>query len=214
MRGRRQPRSPRARSARSRGLRQVLSTPGLVQVFCLYMVAFASLVTVQVVWAGPYLHDVYNLDTVQRGNVLLGMALVQTGGVAHRRPARPPLQHAQMGCRSALGMPALTGDDRARPGTVVAVQLAVGFLFLLSGSSAYGGVLFAQIIRLFLVDLAGRSATITNMAPAVWRRGAAAAHRLHPGAVPAAGGRLFAARLPVHLRLAGLLPCRRASRST
>jgi len=145
------------------GLRQVLSTPGLVQVFCLYMVAFASLVTVQVVWAGPYLHDVYNLDTVERGNVLLGMALVQTAGVLVVGPLDRLFNTRKWvsvgsGCLALTAMTALALGPSS-------LNAAVGFLFLLSGSSAYGGVLFAQIRSLFPAHLAGRSASITNMAP-------------------------------------------------
>ena len=80
----------------------MLSTPGLVQVFCLFMVAFASLVTVQVLWAGPYLHDVYGLDTVERGNVLLGMASCRP--LACWWSVRSiALQHAQVGV-GGLGM--------------------------------------------------------------------------------------------------------------
>ena len=141
----------------------MLSTPGLVQVFCLYMVAFASLVTVQVVWAGPYLHDVYNLDTVERGNVLLGMALVQTAGVLVVGPLDRLFNTRKWvsvgsACLALTAMTALALGPSS-------LSAAVGFLFLLSGSSAYGGVLFAQIRSLFPAHLAGRSATITNMAP-------------------------------------------------
>jgi predicted MFS family arabinose efflux permease len=146
-----------------RGLGQVLTTPGLVQVFCLYMVAFASLVTVQVVWAGPYLHDVYGLGPVERGNVLIGMALVQTMGVLVVGPLDRLFNTRKWvsvgsGCLALLAMTALALGPTSLP-------TAIGFLFLLSGSSAYGGVLFAQIRSLFPAHLAGRSATITNMAP-------------------------------------------------
>ncbi|HJU31183.1 MAG TPA: MFS transporter [Hyphomicrobiaceae bacterium] len=146
-----------------RGLGQVLTTPGLVQVFCLYMVAFASLVTVQVVWAGPYLHDVFGLGPVERGNVLIGMALVQTMGVLVVGPLDRLFNTRKWvsvgsGCLALLAMTALALGPTSLP-------TAIGFLFLLSGSSAYGGVLFAQIRSLFPAHLAGRSATITNMAP-------------------------------------------------
>lgn len=154
---------PAAKVGALRGVRQVLSTPGLPQVFCLYMVAFASLVTVQVVWAGPYLHDVYNLDTVERGNVLLGMALVQTLGVLIVGPLDRLFNTRKWvsvgsACLALIAMTALALGPPS-------LNATVGFLFLLSGSSAYGGVLFAQIRSLFPAHLAGRSATITNMAP-------------------------------------------------
>jgi MFS family permease len=145
------------------GLRQVLATPGIIQVFCLYMVAFASLVTVHVVWAGPYLHDVYGLDTIQRGNVLLGMALVQTAGALVVGPL-DRLFNTRKWVSIGSGTLALTAMSALALGPP-SLEAAVGFLFLLSGSSAYGAVLFAQIRSLFPAHLAGRAATLTNMAP-------------------------------------------------
>lgn len=145
------------------GLRRVVSTPGLPQVLCLFMVAFSSLVTVQVVWVGPYLHDVHDLDTLERGNVLLGMALVQTLGVLVVGPMDRLLNTRKWvafasGSMALIALTALALVPMSLPTTIF-------FLFLLSGSSGYGGVLFAQIRGLFPDHLAGRSATIANMAP-------------------------------------------------
>jgi MFS family permease len=145
------------------GLRRVVSTPGLPQVLCLFMMAFASLVTVQVVWAGPYLHDVHHLDTLERGNVLLGMALTQTLGVLIVGPL-DRLLNTRKWIAVVSGTLALTALG-ALALVPMPLPYTVAFLFLLSGSSAYGGVLFAQVRGLFPVHLAGRSATVTNMAP-------------------------------------------------
>ena len=54
--------------------------PGMGRLLVMFMVAYAVLVTVQVLWSGPYLHDVHGLDTLERGHVLLGMAVAQTVG--------------------------------------------------------------------------------------------------------------------------------------
>lgn len=145
------------------GLRHVLTAPGLPQVLCLYMVGFAALVTVQVVWAGPYLHDVHGLNTIERGNVLLGMAIVQTLGVLIVGPLDRLLNTRKWVAvtSASLALTALT----ALAAVPMPLDYTVFFLFMLSGSSAYGGVLFAQVRGLFPAHLAGRSATITNMAP-------------------------------------------------
>jgi MFS family permease len=145
------------------GLVQVLTTPGTLQVLCLYMVTFASMVTVLVAWAGPYLHDVHHLDTIERGNVILGMALAQTLGVLAVGPLDRLLntrKWVSVGS-GAVALAALTALALGPSSLSVAVSL----LFLLSAATAYGGVLFAQIRSLFPAHLAGRSATITNMAP-------------------------------------------------
>lgn len=145
------------------GLRRVLTTPGLPQVLCLFMVAFSSLVTVQVVWVGPYLHDVHGLDALQRGNVLLGMALVQTVGVIIVGPM-DRLLNTRKWVAVASGSMALIALA-VLAAVPMSLSFTIFFLFLLSGSSGYGGVLFAQIRGLFPDHLAGRSATVTNMAP-------------------------------------------------
>src|SRR5581483_9833851 len=160
--------APQARDAASevgalQGLVQVLTTPGTLQVLALYMVTFASMTTVLVVWAGPYLHDGYLLATIERGNVIIGMALAQTAGVL----AVGPLDRlfntrkwVSVGSGS-LALAALIGLALGPPSR----PLAIFFLLLLSATTAYGGVLFAQMRSLFPAHLAGRSTTITNMAP-------------------------------------------------
>jgi MFS family permease len=145
------------------GIFQVLTTPGTLQVLCLYMVTFASMTTVLVVWAGPYLHDVHNLDTLERGNVILGMALAQTAGVLAVGPL-DRLFNTRKWVSVGSGSLALAAMIGLALGPL-SRSLAVFFLLLLSATTAYGGVLFAQMRSLFPAHLAGRSATITNMAP-------------------------------------------------
>jgi len=145
------------------GLRRVITMPGLVQVLCLFMVGYAALVTVQSLWAGPYLHDVFGLDAMDRGKVLLGMAVVQTLGVLVIGPMDRLLNTRKWVAAGSASL-ALTALV-ALAAVPMTLQSAVFFLLLLSASSAYGGVLFAQIRSLFPDHLAGRSATVSNMAP-------------------------------------------------
>src|SRR5258708_7227031 len=56
-----------------KGLLDVRTTPGLVPVLAMHFFAYATMLTVLGVWGGPYLYDVYKLDAVPRGNVLLAM---------------------------------------------------------------------------------------------------------------------------------------------
>ncbi len=146
-----------------RGLVQVLTTPGTLQVLALYMVTFASMTTVLVVWAGPYLHDVHHLGTIERGNVILGMALAQTVGVLAVGPL-DRLFNTRKWVSVGSGSLALAAMIGLALGPA-SLSLAVALLLLLSATTSYGGVLFAQMRSLFPPNLAGRSATITNMAP-------------------------------------------------
>ena len=69
-------------SARScEGLLEVWTTPGLLPLLAMHFFAYATMLTVLGVWGGPYLYDVYKLDGVERGNVLLAMGVAQILGI-------------------------------------------------------------------------------------------------------------------------------------
>jgi len=53
------------------GLGEVFRNRRLPYVFALMFTAYASVITIFGLWGGPYLKDVYGLDGVARGNVLL-----------------------------------------------------------------------------------------------------------------------------------------------
>jgi predicted MFS family arabinose efflux permease len=145
------------------GLLQVILTPGLGRLLVMFMVGYAALVTMQVLWSGPYLHDVHGLDTLHRGHVLLGMAVAQTLGTLLVGPLDRILNTRKWVVVAAAS---ITLASLAVLATVsVSLPVAVGLLLVLSASSTYGSVLYAQVRGLFPDHLAGRSATITNMAP-------------------------------------------------
>lgn len=152
-----------AKTGAIQGLSEILSTPGLVRVLCLFMVAFSSLVTVMVLWAGPYLHDIYGLDAIERGHVLLAMAVTQTAGVLIVGPLDRIFNTRKwVAVASALlALLSLSALALLR----LSLTETVCCLMLLSAASAYGGLLFAHIRSLFPDHLAGRSTTIGNMAP-------------------------------------------------
>ena len=190
------------------GLGLVIMTPGLVRLLCMFMAAYAALVTVQVLWTGPYLYDVHGLDTLQRGHVLLGMAVAQILGTLLIGPMDRILNTRKWVVVAAAS---LTLASLAVLAAIpVSLDVAVGLLFLTSASSAYGSVLYAQIRGLFPDHLAGRGATVGNMAPPARRRAAAHAHGVYPGAVSQRGTGVLPACLSVDLRDAGHLPCHRA----
>jgi MFS family permease len=145
------------------GLWQVMRMPGMGRLLVMFMVAYAVLVTVQVLWSGPYLHDVHGLDTLERGHVLLGMAVAQTVGTLLVGPMDRVLNTRKwvVVAAASLTLASLT----VLAVVPVSLPVAVCLLLVLSGSSTYGSVLYAQVRGLFPDHLAGRSATITNMAP-------------------------------------------------
>lgn len=145
------------------GLVEVWRTPGLGPVVAMHTFAYASMVTVLGVWAGPYLHDVHGLDAVARGNVLFGMGIAQIVGAL----SFGPLDHI-FGKRKKIviagavvsiaiyGVLALL----SQPPLELTVALLMGIPFL----SSYAILLVAQGRALFPDRIAGRGVTTVNMA--------------------------------------------------
>ncbi|NJO24076.1 MAG: MFS transporter [Sphingomonadales bacterium] len=145
------------------GLRRVLSTPGLLRVLALFLVAYAAFASVMLVWAGPYLHDVHGLDAIERGRVLLGMAVVQTiAGLVIGPLDRVFNTRKWVAVANATIALGTLLTFALAPNLSLAV--AVGLLLLLSSVSAYASVLLAHIRSHFPDHLAGRGATTGNMA--------------------------------------------------
>lgn len=146
-----------------RGLLEVWRTPGLGPLLAMHTFAYASMITVFGVWAGPYLNDVHGLDGVTRGNVLFGMGLAQIGGalsvgpldrlVASRR--RIVVAGAALSIAIYTILALLEG-----PPLALAVTLLVAIPYL----SSYALMLVAQGRALFPDRIAGRGVTTVNMA--------------------------------------------------
>jgi predicted MFS family arabinose efflux permease len=146
-----------------RGLALVWRTPGLAPVLAMHAFAYASMLTVLGLWAGPYLHDVYGLDAVARGHVLTVMSLAQIAGIL----AYGPLDRA-LDTRKWIVVPGAAGTIALltllaalpRPSVTVAAALLV----LLCLVTAYGIVIVAHGRSLFPDHLAGRGVTTVNLA--------------------------------------------------
>jgi predicted MFS family arabinose efflux permease len=145
------------------GLLEVWTTPGLVPVLAMHFFAYATMLTVLGVWGGPYLYDVYKLDAVQRGNVLLVMGVAQILGILAYGPMDRLLRSRK---KAVFGGAALSTILLAllallpRPPLALAVVLLSAFCFF----CAFGTVIVAQGRALFPDRLAGRGVTTVNMA--------------------------------------------------
>jgi predicted MFS family arabinose efflux permease len=146
-----------------RGLWEVWRTPGLGPVLSMHFFAYATMLTVLGVWGGPYLYDVYKLDGVQRGNVLLAMGGAQILGILAYGPMDRVLRSRKKVVfgGAAISMALLaTMAALANPPLWLAVALLIAFCFF----CAYGTVIVAQGRALFPDRLAGRGVTTVNMA--------------------------------------------------
>lgn len=145
------------------GLLQVWRTPGLLPLLSMHFFAYATMLTVLGIWGGPYLFDVYKLDGVERGNVLLVMGVAQTLGILAYGPMDRVLRSRKKvvvggAIISAffLGVLALV----AHPPLWLAVVLLVAACFF----CAFGTVIVAQGRTLFPDRLGGRAVTTVNLA--------------------------------------------------
>lgn len=146
-----------------RGLGSVLGARGLGQTFAIHSVAYAAIVTLLGLWAGPYLQHVHGLDTIARGNVILAMAVGQIAGIF----AYGPLDRL-IGRRK----PIIIAGAVAAAGALVALAFlpadlrfgsyALLVAFCLIG--AYSVVIVAHGRSLFPPALLGRGVTTVNLA--------------------------------------------------
>jgi predicted MFS family arabinose efflux permease len=152
------------------GLREVWRIAGLLPILALHFIAYASLITMFGVWAGPYLHDVFGLDAVARGNVLLAMGAAQMAGTLLYGPLDRwlgPWSGRRLGPRKGvvlggalLSIAALAALAAAPHPTAVT---AIAALVLFSFVDSYSVVNVADANSRFPAYLAGRGATAVNL---------------------------------------------------
>ena len=145
------------------GLRLVLTAPGMLKVFALFGVAYASVVTVVGLWIGPYLRDVHGLGAIERGHVITAVALMLTLGSLligplDRRLSRPKALAMAL-CGVVVACLAILAAAPAMP-----LFNAIAVILTMCVASSYGTILLAQVRSRVPDHLAGRGATTANIA--------------------------------------------------
>jgi predicted MFS family arabinose efflux permease len=147
----------------ARGLKKIVRSRDLCLVFPMVAVGYASFISIVGLWGGPYLHEVYGLESIASGKVLSLMALSMIGGTLaygrldRRFSSRRTLTTAG-GSLSALFLLLLALD----PGGPL--WQTTSLLCLFSFSGAYSLVVMAHGLALFPDELAGRGTTALNTA--------------------------------------------------
>ncbi|MGE0766545.1 MAG: MFS transporter [Hyphomicrobiaceae bacterium] len=146
-----------------KGFMTILRLPGLPHVLALQTVAYAVLTTILGLWAGTYLHDVHGLGTIERGNVLIAMALGQIVGLLAMGPLDRLLDTrkwvAVAGATCTLIVLSVLAAFPALP-----TSIAIALLVLLTAVAAYGPVIVSHARTFYPERLAGRGVTTANMA--------------------------------------------------
>ncbi len=146
-----------------RGMREVLANRQLPFIFAANFVTYASVMTVIGLWGGPYLHDVYGLDGVGRGKVLLLMATAVIAGALVYGPLDRLFDTRKF---------VILGGGGAKLVVLSVLALTPGLelwqvtsLFMLLGVfGGYGVVIMAHGRAIFPERLMGRGITTLNVA--------------------------------------------------
>jgi predicted MFS family arabinose efflux permease len=149
-----------------KGLVAVWRTPGLIPILAIHTFAYASMVTVLGVWAGPYLNDVHGVGGVARGNIILAMGVAQSLGILCYGPLDRLVGNRKrvVVLGALLSIAALVALGLVpRPPLWLAIALMVTLCFVAS----YAVVIVAQGRALFDAHQAGRGVTTVNMAQVV-----------------------------------------------
>jgi predicted MFS family arabinose efflux permease len=147
----------------TKGVIKIIRMRDLCLMFPMVAVGYASFISIVGLWGGPYLHEVYGLGSVARGNVLSLMALsMMVGTLAYGRIDR------WIGSRRTLTT--LGASASALLLVLLALQPAgplwqtTALLCLFGFAGAYSLVVMAHGLALVPDELAGRGATALNTA--------------------------------------------------
>jgi predicted MFS family arabinose efflux permease len=144
-----------------RGLREVFAVPGLTRVMPLIGIGYASMVTIIGLWGGPYLHEVYRLESVPAGNWLSLMAISMILGTLAFGPVHRRLQSFRATVVAGGGATGLLLLALALA-TDAPQQVTIALLVALCFAGGYSVVLMAHGLALIPSVLAGRGTTTLN----------------------------------------------------
>lgn len=145
------------------GLRQVLSTPGILPVFALFGVAYAAVATVSGLWAGPYLKDIFGFDAKTRGLILTAMAALQMASVFVIGPLDRVFNTRKWLVAAGAGATLLVLAALALVPQLSAISALV-LLAAMNLTAGYNTLLLTHMRAHFPNHLAGRGATTGNIA--------------------------------------------------
>lgn len=145
------------------GVREVLKNPALPGFLAIQFVAYPSVLTISGLWGGPFLNDVYRLDPVARGDILLLMTGVGALGslcIGYVDRLIDNRKAIIVGCSLFsifwLTVLALTG--------AVPLWITAAMLVLLGSVNGYVSIIHTQVRTRFPERLAGRGLATLNTA--------------------------------------------------
>ena len=144
-----------------RGLGEVLATRAIWPMLALAFVSLAMVLPIRSLWAGPYLADVYGLDAIERGNMLMVFTVAMLVGNVGFGPLdrlfdrrKPVVLAGAAISAAALVCLALFPS--------LSLYAAMTLLCILGVACNYVVIIFAHGRALFPLRLVGRSITLIN----------------------------------------------------
>ncbi len=154
-------RQPESASQILAGLGQVLREKRLWYVSAMQFVGYPVLMTIAALWAGPYLTEVYGLDAIARGNVLLALNIAILVAVMIMGPLDRIFDTRKwIVVVAAVATAAVLAVLAAFP--ELPLWVAVGLLILFGLVGPYQMVLHAHARAIFPEHLVGRGLTVQN----------------------------------------------------
>jgi predicted MFS family arabinose efflux permease len=140
---------------------EVVRVPGLLRILPLIALGYSSIITIIGLWGGPFLHDVHDVDGLERGNVLSVLAVAFIAGTLAYGPIqrrvgafRPVVIGGGIGSAALMLLMALFCDASL----YVTLPLLVATCFV----GAFSVVLMGHGVGLIPSDLKGRGTTALN----------------------------------------------------
>jgi len=154
--------SPESLSEVWRGLGAVLANRQLWHISAIQFVCYAATLAVAGLWAGPYLHDVYHLDPLTRGHVLLALNVAILIGVLAYSAIERWLNSRKWtivtGAACTIGLLLVLGFVPELP-----LWLAIALLLAFGLTSSYVMLNHAHARAVLPDNLVGRGLTVQNL---------------------------------------------------
>jgi len=156
-------RTPESRREILAGLGQVLRDRRIWLISAMQAVAYPILMTISALWAGPYLDEVYGLDAVTRGNILMALNVAMIAGVLAYGPLEQYFDSRKWLVVSGTGLTILLLAVMAAVPQWSIWQI-VALLVMFMGLGGYQMILHAHTRAILPDHLVGRGLTVQNTA--------------------------------------------------
>ncbi len=145
------------------GLGEVLRDRRIWYISAMQAVAYPIVMTISALWAGPYLDEVYGLDAIQRGNVLLALNIAMILGVLAYGPLDRLFDSRKWVVAAGTAATILSLAVMAVVPDWSLWQIVV-LLVLFMGLGGYQMILHAHTRAILPDHLVGRGLTVQNTA--------------------------------------------------